>query len=214
MTQKQRFTLLIDSPKYKHVSLWTRACTVNNWPRNDREFRLQKLSEAVGRQITTTSALNQTDDIDRVFAFLRAAADDLTAARELDAPEMGRARRLVNKISEAASELAAFPLAEPMGAEGVRRLVRSLCADIANKGKSLRVEIVDVEDLSAKPIEFTRAGKLRKIPSQLDQLLITLNRMLSKHKKEAALNLIHTDPEPADEAGQTWPVHETEDQPF
>jgi hypothetical protein len=187
MTNAQRFELLIDG-RYRdgrpHTSLWTAACRVNNWPRNDREFRLQKLSGAVGRELTSTSQLNNTNDIDHVFTFLRAAADNLDAAREQDNPDMGRARRLVLKVREVESELAGFPAHDPMGVDGVRRLVRSLCADIANKGRSPRVEIKDVEDLSAEPIEFTRNGKPRKIPSQLDQLLITLNRMLSKHKKE------------------------------
>lgn len=197
MTKAQRYTLLIDGKN--HVSLWTRACRANNWPRNDRDFRIQKLSEALKRQIASTSELNNTTDVDRVFTFLRAAADNLDAARELDNPEMGRARRLVFRVREVESCLAGYPARAPMGVEGVRRLVRSLCADIANKGKSVRVEIVDVEDLSAEPIEFTRAGKLRKIPSHLDQLLITLNRMLSKHKAEAATNLFHSEPEQVDE---------------
>lgn len=188
MTQKQRYTLLIDSPKRYHTSLWTLACNANNWPKNDRAFRLQKISEAVGRVITSTSELNHTGDIDRVFDFLRSAADDLKATHAVANPELeiGRARRLVFKIREVESELAAYPAHEPMGAEGVRRLVQKLCADIGNKGRRRRVEITDVEDLSAKWIEFTRNGKRRRIPSQLDQLLVTLTRMLSKYKKEAA----------------------------
>jgi hypothetical protein len=220
MTNAQRYTLIIDSPKRHHTSLWTRACQVNNWPKNDREFRLLKISEAVGRTIRSTTELNNTDDMDRVFDFLRSAADDLNATRAVANPEeeIGRARRLVYKVREVESELAAYPIHEPMGVEGVRRLVQSLCADIGNKGRSRRVEITDVEDLSAKPIEFTRAGKARRIPSQLDQLLITLNRMLSKYKKEdrewvedekRALN--EPDPQP-----ETWTeeVDHTIEQPF
>lgn len=182
MTKSQRYTLLIDHKQ--HVSLWTRACRVNNWPKDDRDFRLQKLSEAVGRPIQSTSELNSTDDTDRVFDFLRSAADDLNATQAVDDPDAGRRRRLIYNIREVESELAAYPAHDPMGAEGVRNLVRSLCADIGNKGRSLRVEIKDVEDLSAKPITFTKKGTLRKIPSQLDQLLVTLNRMLGKYKKE------------------------------
>lgn len=183
MTKAQRYTLLIDHRQ--HVSLWTRACRANNWDKNDRALRLEILSKAVGRPIASTSELNSTDDTDRVFAFLKSAADDLTATRDMDDPDAGRKRRLVHKIREVEAALVNYPIDQPMGAEGVRRLVRSLCADIGNKGRSVRVEIKDVEDLSAKPITFTRAGKFRKIPSQLDQLLVTLNRMLGKHKKES-----------------------------
>jgi len=39
--------------------------------------------------------------------------------------------------------------------------------------------------LSPAPIELTRAGKPRELPSQLDQLLVTLTSMLAKYKKEA-----------------------------
>ncbi|HEY4417593.1 MAG TPA: hypothetical protein VGO57_18020, partial [Verrucomicrobiae bacterium] len=88
---------------------------------------------------------------------------------------------------------------------------RSLCADIGNKGRSPRVEIKDVEDLSAKPIQFTRAGKLRKIPSQLDQLLITLNRMLGKYKKEFAS---HPEPMPVNRLMEPELAEVHENEPF
>jgi hypothetical protein len=188
MTQAQRFELLIDG-RYRagqpHTSLWTRACRAQGWNRNDREFRLQKLSEALGRQISSTSELNNTDDVTRVFTWLRAKADNLQAAVAMEEPGFERKPQLVYKIREAESELAAFPFNDPMGADGVRRLVQKLCADIAAKGRSRRVEVVDVEDLSAAPITFTRDGHYRKIPSQLDQLLVTLTRMLSKYRAEA-----------------------------
>jgi hypothetical protein len=182
MTKAQRYTLLIDHRQ--HVSLWTQACVANAWPKNDRAFRLEKLSEALGREITSTSQLVDNNDITKVFTFLRAKACNLKAAVAMEKPGYERVPQLVYKIREIESELAGYPATDAMGAEGVRRLVRSLCADIANEGKSVRVEIVDVEDLTAEPIEFRRDGKPRRIPSQLDQLLITLTRMLSQYKKE------------------------------
>lgn len=217
MTKAQRYTLLIDHRQ--HVSLWTLACRANNWPKNDREFRLQKISEAVRRPITSTTELNNTGDIDRVFSFLKAAADNLDAVQELDNPEMGRARRLRFNIAEVESELTAYPGNDPMGPAGVRALVRSLCADIGNKGKSTRVEIMDVEDLSAKPIEFRQNGKPRKIQSQLDQLLITLTRMLSQFKKESEHLREWVDDEQRlqnepDTQEEVAPTNEAIDQPF
>lgn len=182
MTKAQRYTLLIDHRE--HVSLWTLACRANGWPKSDREFRMEKISEIMGREITSTTDLNNTTDVTRLFTFLRAQADDLTAAVAMQTPGFERAPQLKYKIAEVESELTAWPASDPMGADGVRRLVRSLCADIANEGTSPRVEICDVEDLTAEPIELTRAGNRRKIDSQLDQLLVTLTRMLSKFKKD------------------------------
>lgn len=183
MTKSQRFTLMIDTKR--SVSLWTLACQAQGWNKNDRDFRLQMISRAVGRPISSTSELNNTDDVTAVFTFLKAKANNLDAAVAMEKQGYERRPQLLYKIKETEAELAGFPFDDPMGPDRVRLLVQKLCADIGNKGKSRRVEITDVEDLSAEPIQFTRAGKERKIPSQLDQLLITLTRMLSKYKKEA-----------------------------
>lgn len=185
MTKAQRYTLLIDNPKRNHTSMWTRACQANQWDHKDREFRLHKISEAIGREISSTSDLVDNNEITRLFTWLRAKADNLAAGVAMQTPGFERRPQLLYKIEEAESELTAWPASDPMGVNGVRALVQKLCADIGNKGRSRRVEITDVEDLSAAPIEFTRNGTRRRIPSQLDQLLVTLTRMLSKYKKEA-----------------------------
>ena len=163
MTKAQRYTLLIDSPKRRHVSLWTKACQAQGWNKNDREFRIQKLSEAVGRPIESTTELNNTNDIDRVFAFLRACVDNLEAARELDNPEMGESRRLRFKLEEVKSELRAF-------VENVPAYVAEIIKDKFNHGISRRVEILTEDDLSA---------------DQLHQLLITLNRCVKEFVDDA-----------------------------
>ena len=154
MTKSQRYTLLIDSAPRRHVSLWTKACQANNWPKSDRAFRIAKISEAVGRPIESTSDLNNTTDVDRVFAFLRAAADNIAAARELDHPDMGDARRLRWKIEEIKSQLAAF-------VENIPAYIAEIIKDKFNHGISRRVETLTEDDLSAE---------------QLRQLLITLTR--------------------------------------
>ena len=182
MTRAQNYLLLVDG---RTPSLWTRACRAQGWDRNDREFRLAKISEIIGRAISSCAKITSNKEVDRLFAALRAMDDNLEAVRELDAPEMGDARRLIFKIREIESQLLPLP-----GFDGeewkLRKFVQSLCADIAAAGAAPAVQKVDVEDLSAAPILLRRDGRDRRLPSQLHQLLVTLTARLSDFRNHAA----------------------------
>jgi len=182
MTRAQNFLLLVDSAPRNHISLWSAACQSQGWDRTDRKFRVEQISKIIGREIESCSEITSNKEIDRLFAALRALTDNLAAAQELDAPEMGDARRLVFRIRKVESQLLPRP-----GFDGeswkVRKFVQSLCADIAARGISPSVQTVDVEDLSAAPILFRKDGRERRLPSQLHQLLVTLTARLQSFKR-------------------------------
>lgn len=131
MTKKQRVHLMAD--------LWPGACRAQGWDKNDRALRVRVLSDAAGRQLSSSSDLNGTDDFDRVKRHLLTLADNVRAASEED--HEGEARRTMHHVRELLAQLEEL-MAEP-GAY-VMELVRGI-----KKGR--RVEIGGVEDLGTVP---------------------------------------------------------------
>lgn len=160
--------------------LWPRACTAQGWAAGDRGLRLQVLSEAVGRPITSATELNFTKDYDAVKAHLGFLADDLDATGETLAPEAGRARRLRAVIRRQLGELAEF------GGDPPALLAGILADKFAHGSLSLAPTL---EDLTAVPKFRTdpRTGRAREGASQLDQVMFTLARILSAKRRAARL---------------------------
>ena len=71
MTSPQRMSILLDR--------WPRACRAQHWNPNDRPLRLRVISQAVGRWIKSMNDLNNTTDIDAVYAHLGMLADNVNA---------------------------------------------------------------------------------------------------------------------------------------
>ena len=158
MNVKQRNYLMID--------LWPMACRTQHWKVSDRELRLRVLGEAIGRPIKSANDLNGTNDFDRVKAHLKALADSVQGAIEVDNPEMGKARRLRERISEVMRCIALY-VADPDG------YLREVIKDGMHGGR--RHECPALEDLDARP----RFRGSREMPSQLEQLLMTLSARLN-----------------------------------
>ncbi len=74
MTYNQRISLFAER--------WPAACAAQGWDANDRAFRLDVISQAVGRRITSARQLNNTVDIDRVYAHLGMLATNVAATIE------------------------------------------------------------------------------------------------------------------------------------
>ena len=103
MTSKQRIAILAD--------WWPRACEVQGWRRDDREKRLEVVSEAIGRRIETFNDLNNSDDIDKVKALLGMLSDEIKSTVELTpaGEEFGYRRRLYWLIRKHARHLGGEP---------------------------------------------------------------------------------------------------------
>jgi hypothetical protein len=74
MTTSQRMSILLHR--------WPEACRVQGWNKSDRDLRLQVISDAVGRPITTMNDLDNSADIDKVYAHLGKLADQVKATVE------------------------------------------------------------------------------------------------------------------------------------
>jgi hypothetical protein len=64
------------------VDRWPRACRAQGWDRNDRPLRLRVISQAIGRWIKSMNDLNNTTDIDAVYAHLGLLSDNVALTRE------------------------------------------------------------------------------------------------------------------------------------
>jgi len=165
MTAAQRVYLMAD--------IYPRACRCQGWDAKDRALRLRVLGQAVGREITSASELDSTADFDRVKAHLGMLADNLAATVETDRPELGRARRLRSVIRRQLADLRAF---HPDPAALLAGLVR----DKFGTGWTL-------DELTSEPRIVTdrRTGQSRESASQLDQVIYTVARILSTHRRAA-----------------------------
>lgn len=179
MTNSQRIALQAD--------WWPRACRAQGWNADDRALRLRVCAWAVSlgnpsqlellaaidsdrqpaRWLESTNDLDNGTDIDRVKACLGLLADNLRATGEVGRPEIGRARRLRDVIRDQIKCLGLY-LPRP------RAYVAEIINDKFNRAR--RVDALTIRDLTADPI-ILRDG--REIPSQLDQLVMTLGGVLN-----------------------------------
>jgi hypothetical protein len=118
MTSKQRLSILLDR--------WPKACRAQGWDKNDRPLRLRVISQALGRQISSLNDLNNTTDIDALYAHLGLLTDNVALTVEtLPAEPMtvaagrgrsvtkpatpGERRRILWKIRDYAAPLGGEP---------------------------------------------------------------------------------------------------------
>jgi len=85
---------------------WPAACQAQHWNPQDRDLRLQTVSRAVGRPVSSMSELDNSRDIDQVKAYLKYLTDDLSGTIEVGNPEPGERRRLLWLIRRHSGTLA------------------------------------------------------------------------------------------------------------
>ena len=133
---------------------WPAACETQRWDRNDRSLRLETVSQAVGRPISTMSDLDNAADIDQVKAHLKALTDDLDGASESGNPDPGARRRylwLIHRHGRALSPHGEYVLAvardkfhiaegfsviEDLTTEQLRQLMMTLWSRLLSKRRS------------------------------------------------------------------------------
>lgn len=187
ITREQQIFLLAKTNRGQ-PGLWYGACEVQGWNPDDRDFRLAKLSEIVGRKLESTS------DIERVNEFTKVKNEllilqrvHLQAALEGSDTTENRARVLRHQI---VTEL--IPCLE-LYVEDVRGYITAIMEDKNRWWKIDRpARDITIMDLDAKPIFRTDkgTGQPRQWPSQLEQLQFTLAARLNE-KRKAAGDSIH-----------------------
>ncbi len=190
------------------VSLFTQAAKVQGWNKSDRELRLKVFSLAVTfaefrdvlefrealenydairvsppsgvrfRHLISASELDHRADVDRVKILLLLLADNLNAADEHGKPERGAARRWRDVLADHMKCLALYPLEQPMARAGAEAYVQTLIDHKFNHG---RVDKMWLEDVDERPrfVHNERTGQLDEKPSQMEQLLWTVNQRLN-----------------------------------
>ena len=116
-------------------------------------------------------------------------ADQVDQAKEVGRPEFGRARTLQFSICQQLKCLALYPLDRPMGLDGARKYLAEIIKDKFRHGS--RCDPMALQDLTADPVRFTdrHTGDLREIPSQLDQVVISLARAIQPRRAAAGHTL-------------------------
>lgn len=164
MTNRQRIFLMAE--------LWPAACEFQGWSPDDRELRMEVLGAAVQRPLLSASQISTTDDFDRVRRHLEALAGKL---QQHD----GRAARYREKFRRQLRCLALYVEDATGYAKAIiRDKFHRAGADPAGFAEADARRLA--EWLSADPIARfdRRAGKLVEGPSQLEQLVMTLDERL------------------------------------
>lgn len=187
MTKGQRIALQAD--------WWPAACRAQGWKAKDRDLRIRvcawavslnnpsqlELLEAINsdrtptRYLESTSDLDNKSDIDRVKACLGMLSDNVKQTDEVGRPLIGRARRLRDVIRDQIKCLALFQ-------ERPRAYVAEIISDKFNKAQTYSPPL-SIRDLTEEPVQ----RGLKTIPSQLDQLVMTLGRIVNQKRNENVL---------------------------
>lgn len=164
MTTKQRIALMADH--------WPAACRTQGWNSNDRRLRIEVLGRILGRKIESASEIDAHGDYDVIKRELGTLADSVSEA--MDTGEEGIARRLRGKVRE---ELLPCLALYRGGMEGAEACVREVINDKFNQGR--RREVRDLDELTAAPRFREVRGEVVELPSELEQLVMTLSRVLN-----------------------------------
>jgi hypothetical protein len=179
ITQAQRISI---------QKLWQRVCKDRSWKVADRDLRLAKFGEILGRPLKSSSDIGRIDECTKLMAELKAMLGvDLRAGQEAEDQTINRARVLRHQI---VNEL--VPCLE-LYVQDVRAYMAGIMADKNRWWKIDRpAREIELSDLDAKPIFRTdrATGELKQWPSQLEQLQYTLSRCLNE-KRNAAGHSIH-----------------------
>ena len=190
------------------VSLFTQAAKIQGWNKSDRELRLKVFSLAVTfqffsvlefrealenyesirahppsnvrfRHLTTASDLNNREDVDAVKILLLMLADNLDAANEQGKTEIGAGRRRRDRLADHLKCLALFPLEKPMCADGAQAFLAEIINDKFNRARKFSKMTLDDVDDRPNFVRNEATGKLDEKPSQMEQLLWTVNARLN-----------------------------------
>ena len=193
----------------EHISLFTQAAKVQGWDQTDRDLRLKVFSlgatfakfasvlefrdvlenyEAVRahpptgvrfRHLKSATDLNHTSDVDAIKTLLLMLADNLKATDEHGKPERGHGRRWRDVLADHMKCLALYPGDQPMGLAGAQAFVQTIINDKFNHARQFQT--MTLEDVDDRPrfVENKRTGKLDEKPSQMEQLLWTVNARLN-----------------------------------
>lgn len=159
------------------MKLWGRVCKDRGWKQSDRDFRLVKFSEIIGRPIASTDEVERIDECTKLMKELQAMLGvSIKAAQEADNLYINKARVLRNVIL---TEL--IPCLELYVAD-VKGYIQQIMQDKNRWWKIDRpTREMSLMDLTAEPIRRfdPKTRTMKEFPSQLDQMVYTLSSCLN-----------------------------------
>lgn len=159
------------------MKLWGRVCRDRGWKSGDKDFRLAKFSEIIGRPIASANDIERVDECTKLMKELQAMLGvSVKAGIEADNLYINRARVLRNVIL---TEL--VPCLE-LYVEDVNAYITAIIEDknrwwkIDRPGRGMTLM-----DLTAEPIRKfdPKTRTMKEFPSQLDQMVYTLSACLN-----------------------------------
>lgn len=166
------------------MKTWSKVCKDHGWKSSDRNFRLAKFGEIIGREIASADEIDRIDECTKLMKELTAMLGvSLNAGMEADNLYINRARVLRNLIL---TEL--VPCLELYVADANAYMTEIM----EDKNRWLKIDRpargMSLMDLTAEPIKKfdpkTRA--MKEFPSQLDQMVYTLSSCLNGSGKVRA----------------------------
>jgi hypothetical protein len=165
------------------MKLWQGVCKDRGWSSGDRDFRLAKFSELIGRKIESSDDIGRIDECTKLLSELKAMLGvSIQAGLEANDQTINRARVLRHQIQNELIPCLALYL------DDVRAYVVTIMEDKNRWWKIDRpVRDIGLDDLDAKPIFRTNRenGKLEQWPSMLEQLQYTLSARLNELRKRS-----------------------------
>ena len=178
MTTSQRIWLMKSGS-----GLWANAARAQGWKEDDRDLRLNVLSEALRRPISGSGQINEREDFDAVKAHLQMLAASVKGTLETLDPSLSLARRLRHKVITQVRCLNLYTDGEALARELIRDKFHRGEIDLAAFNEMPLPRILESLTASLRYVESEETGRLEERPGQLQQLMISLDRLLHANPK-------------------------------
>lgn len=172
------------SQRISIMKLWGRVCKDRGWKSSDRDLRLAKFSELVGRPLKSTNDVDRLAECTKLMAELNCLLGvSLQAGREAADPSLNRARIIRNQIL---TEI--IPCLELYRGDKLPADIADIMEDKNRWWKLDRpgrgITLMDLDDWPIFRYDKA-AGKKKFVGSQLKQMQWTLSRWLNDLRNQA-----------------------------
>lgn len=163
ISKNQRIHLMADC--------WNPACKAQGWKASNREFRLQKFSELLGRPLKSSDDIEPIKEFGQLKAKLLRLADNVRGATEDGDTNHDERRRMLWTIEHFYKPCLGVYVAD----------VETYLNTVLKERFKIVKGLSTYEDLSSRPRIFSGEEK----PSQMQMFIFTLGQRLQKFRSEA-----------------------------
>lgn len=155
--------------RFKILQLWGKVCAARGWKASDRALRLTTLGGFLGRELSSTDAIERLAECTKVMAELEALlGTSVRAGLEATDPARNRKRNwrwLIER--ELLPCLALYPLDAPMAATGARAYLGTVLTSKTRWRKTDRPEsdptLADFDERTVQQIFWTLSARLNSL---------------------------------------------------